>query len=407
MKRLVLLITAICIAKIGLSQTDYRNGFIITNAGDTLFGLVDYRVGAKAYQSCDFKSSKDQTVVTYEPNNIVGYGFENDKTFQSRMITIKDQPSKVVFLEILVSGLVSLYKLENTFFIEKEHDGLQQLVNETKIVSINGRDVIKKSNQYIGTLNILLFDCLEVKTKVQKVKLDEKSLTILIEDYNRCKGVVSISFKAKKPWTKTIVGITTGLNISQLNFGYNLGYKHLIGDFEVSKSPTAGISLDILSPRLSEKISLHGDLLYLNSTYYNYTQYNESYSIERNYVTIELQQLKIPIGIRYSFPQRKFTPYFNVGIASTIHISSVSKWLQEVESNSVVNTNEYEALSLKNKQFGLWGGAGIFKPIVNNKLIAFIELRYEQTDGIAPFYGSLTVDSKISNFQIFVGIRTK
>lgn len=407
MKRLILLIILTCLAEFSFSQTDFRKGYVITNARDTLFGLVDYREKAKAYKSCDFKASKSQNTITYEPGSIIGYGFENDKFFQSREISIKNQPSQVVFLEVIVSGPVSLFKFEDTYFIEKGNEGLQQLINEKKEVFVEGKKVLKNTNQHIGTINMLVFDCAEIRTRVQKIRLSEKDLTNLIEDYNRCKGASSITFKAKKPWTKVIIGLTGGLNVSQLGFDTNPGYEHLTGDFEVSKSPMIGASFDILSPRLSERISFHGDLLYLTSKYYNYTLYNSSSSVERNYVTIELQQLKVPIGIRYTFPKREFTPYFNAGISSTIHLSSNSKWVQEVESNSVVNTNENEALTIKNKQLGLWGGCGVLKSI-NNKLNAFLELRYEQTDGVVPFsVDSQELSSKISNFQILIGIRTK
>lgn len=407
MKRLILLIILICIAEFSFSQTDYRKGYVITNARDTLFGLVDYREKAKAYKTCDFKVSKGQNTITYEPGNIIGYGFENDKFFQSREISIKNQQSQVVFLEVIVRGLVSLYKYEGTYFIEKGNDGLQQLINETKEVFIDGKRVLKNTNQHIGTINILVFDCAETRERVQKIRLDERALTKLIEDYNQCKGEPSITFKANKPWTKAIIGVTGGPNISRLNFESNPGYGHLAGNFEVSKSPMIGVSFDILSPRLSERISFHSDFFYLTSKYYNYNLYNSSSSVERNYVTIELQQLKVPIGIRYTFPERKFTPYFNAGISGTIHLSSNSKWAQELESNSIVNTNENEALAIKNKQFGLWGGCGLLKS-VNNKLNVFLELRYEQTDGIAPSsVDSQGLTSKISNFQILIGIRTK
>ena len=406
MKRLILLTIAIGIAEFSFSQTDYRKGYVITNARDTLFGLVDYRVGVKAYKSCDLKSSKAQNTITYEPSNIIGYGFENDKFFQSKEVLIKDQPSRVVFFEVIVRGLVSLYKFEDTYFIEKDNNGHQQLINETKEVFVDGKIILKNTNQHIGTINMLLFDCAEIRAKVQRIRLSEKALTKLIEDYNRCKGESSVTFKAKKPWTKAMIGLAGGVNISQLNF--HTGYEHLAGNFEVSKSPMIGVSLVILSPRRNERISYQGDVLYLTSKYYNYTLYNSTFYVERNYVTIELQQLKIPIGIRYTFQQREFTPYLNAGISSTIHLSSNSKWVHEVESNSVVNTNENEALVIKNAQFGLWGGCGLLKSI-NSKLSAFIELRYEKTDGISKnsFDTHSDLQSKISNFQIIIGIRTK
>ena len=203
MKRLILLLITICIAEFSFSQTDYRKGYVITNARDTLFGLVDYREKAKAYKSCDFKISKDQNAITYEPNSIVGYGFENDKFFQSREISIKNQPSQVVFLEVIVRGLVSLYKFEDTYFIEKGNDGLQQLINETNEVYVEGKRVLKNTNQHVGTINMLVFDCAEIRERVQKIKLDERVLTNLIEDYNRCKGEPGITFKAKQTLDKS------------------------------------------------------------------------------------------------------------------------------------------------------------------------------------------------------------
>ncbi len=374
---------------------------------DTVRGLVDYREGSKAYKSCDFKNSKTENALTYKPGDIIGYGFINDKFFESGEVTIKDQSPQIVFLEVIVSGLVSLYKFEDSYFVEKDSDGLQLLINETKEIYVNGRKVLKYTNQHIGTINMLVFDCAEIRERVQKIKLREKELTDLIEDYNRCKGDPSITFKAKKQWTKMTIGMVGGLNISQLNFSENVTYTHLVNDFENSKAPVIGISFDIFSPRLSERISFHSDLLYLSSKFYNYSIYGVTSSSERNYVTIELQQLKIPMGIRYTFPKREFTPYVNVGISTTIHLGSNSKWIQERESNGVVYTNRYEAIPIKNRQVGLWGGLGAIKPI-NNKLNAFIEVRYEQTDGIIPF----TVDwqdlnSKISNLQVFIGLRIK
>lgn len=407
MNRFALIYMLICIAKLGFSQTDFRKGYVITNAGDTLFGLVDYREKTKAYRSCDFKTSKSQNAITYDPANIIGYGFENDKFFQSREISIINQPAQIVFLEVIVRGLVSLYRFDDAYFVEKGNSGLQQLTNEAKDVFIDGKRVLKNTNQHIVTINMLVFDCAEIRERVQKIRLEERALSKLIEDYNQCKGEPSVTFKAEKPWTKVVIGMTGGSNISQLNFEDIPGYKHLVGDFEVSKSPMIGVSFDILSPRLSERISFHGDLLYLISKYYSHTLYNSGFSIERNYVTIELQQLKVPIGIRYTFPERKFTPYFNAGVSGTIHLSSNSRWVRELESNSVVNTYVNDALVIKNKQLGLWGGCGVLKSI-NDKLNSFFELRYEQTDGIVQSpVDLLGFNSKISNFQVLIGIRIK
>ncbi|MBK7652728.1 MAG: hypothetical protein IPJ20_20970 [Flammeovirgaceae bacterium] len=73
---------------------------------------------------------------------------KNDKLFQSREILIKDQPSQVVFLEVIVRGLVSLYKFEDIFFIEKGNDGLKQLINETEEVFVDGKRLLKNKSSH-------------------------------------------------------------------------------------------------------------------------------------------------------------------------------------------------------------------------------------------------------------------
>ena len=252
---------------------------------------------------------------------------------------------------------------------------------------------------------MLLFDCAEVRGEIQRVKLNEKDLTTLIERYNRCKGSASITFKAKKPWTKARMGITGGLNVSQLNL--NTANSHLKGGFDVSKSPTIGISLDVLYPRLTERVSFHLDVLYLDSKYHNYNVVSASYYTARNHVIIELQQLKIPVGLRYTLPERKFTPYFNLGLSGTIHLNASSKWIQDFKTSSRDETNISEPLTIKETHVGIWGGVGALKSI-SRKLDAFVELRYERTGLISrDFIDPPDLESKIQNFQILIGVRTK
>jgi len=411
MTRLIFLILLICTTEFAFSQTDYRKGYVVTNTGDTLFGLVSYRDGQKAYKRCNFKSSQAQSPVIYEPGSIVGYGFQNDKVFQSREISLKGEPSKVVFLEVLVKGRVSLYKFERALFVEKEGIPLQQLISETKELSIDGRTVFQETHQYIGTLNIALFDCPEISKSIPDVKLNEKALTNLIRDYNLCKGNSSIIYKAKKPWSRATIGLTGGVNISHINFETkttNFSFPQLDGVFKVYKGPMIGVSFDVLSPRLNERISLHGDIFYLSSKYYRYSTSQPYVTIERDYVSIKLQQLKIPLSIRYTFPTTRFIPYFNIGVSGTFTLRADAQWIQETELNHIVETYKYDALDINKNQLGVWAGCGISKSI-SGKLATFVEVRYEQTQGISQntTFKQADLVSKITNIQLLIGIRIK
>lgn len=104
MVRSLLLVLAFVKFDAGLSQADYRKGFVVVNE-DTVQGWVSYRENDNLYKQCYFKATTGQKPVTYTPSDIKAYGFENDKVFRSRKITLD---SMRVFVEVLVSGQVSL-----------------------------------------------------------------------------------------------------------------------------------------------------------------------------------------------------------------------------------------------------------------------------------------------------------
>ncbi|HEY5917364.1 MAG TPA: outer membrane beta-barrel protein, partial [Chryseolinea sp.] len=146
------------------------------------------------------------------------------------------------------------------------------------------------------------------------------------------------------------------------------------------------------------------ELLYSKSNYEN----SASNGTKTSHITIDLEQLKIPLGIRYTFPEKKITPYMNFGMSSTFNLSSSSPLttkyklanrIETVFTNDAVNTNDL--------QFGFFGGFGISKAI-HEKLNLFTEIRYEWTNGIVDRAGGdQSPESSIQNIQITFGVRRK
>lgn len=407
MNRLIFFTAAFFVSTLTFAQSDLKKGFVITSSTDTLFGLINYKEGLKSYKSVTFKKSNGGSPITYTANEIRGYGFIDGKYFESKKITEEKESPQVVFVEVKVNGGVSLYKFDYSFFVAKTGDTLRRLNNEIGLKQVDGKLVEWNGNQHVVILNWLLFDCAELRERVQKTRLVERELTSLIEDYNKCTGKTVVTYNANKPWIKIGVAMTAGLQISQLEFSTSVdNFKHLRGTFDVSKSPVAGFSFDILAPRISERFSFHGDLLYIFSKYQNVNIFTNYYSTERDYVTIKLHQLKMPVGVRYTFPEKKITPYINMGFSATIHLSSASTWTQEVEGhfNDVFIRQEMnEALPITSLQLGYWGGVGVTK-FITSKLRVFLELRYEHTNGVARPDPNESLRSRIHNFQITLGV---
>lgn len=131
MKMTILFIALFCITLITYSQSDFREGFVIKLNQDTIHGQIKYKEGNSNNHYCQFKGPDSQNIVSYKADEIVGYGFKNDKYFEAKKIEASGQSSEIVLLEVVIKGMVTLYKYDNVFYIEKSGFGLLKLSSKT------------------------------------------------------------------------------------------------------------------------------------------------------------------------------------------------------------------------------------------------------------------------------------
>lgn len=389
------------------SQTDFRKGYIISNENDTIYGLIDYRENIKKYKICDFKSSENQNVISYDPSQIKGYRYINDKYYISKEISENGNSSEKVFYEVLVKGTATLYKYLSSIFVEKNDENFIKLTNELQIINNDGKEFYKYSNRHIAVLSYLLADCPSIKGKINKVKNIEIDLTKLIELYNECIGDQSITFKENKPWFKTQIGVAIGMNSSKINLDSpHEETDHITEGSDNINSIMPGLYIDLSSPRIHERIALHFGINYLSSTYKSFYIIESTFETDRSEIKFDLKQLMIPLGFRYTFYEKKFTPYLNLGIFYTLHLESSSLWTLEYEKNKVIQFYEREPLSIDDNQIGLWGGIGVKKSILKS-LNGFMEIRYEYAESMFKIEGPQgykSIDHNLINFQVLIGL---
>lgn len=137
------------------AQTNYLPGFIITQKGDSLSGLIDYRGSIRNANICSYKQNEESEPIKYKPGDIKAYGFVDGKYYVSKNVAIK-QDSTTVFLEYLIDGIVDVYVYHDInsrfYFVEKEGAKITMLDTEAKIVERNGVKYLKKDTRYIGVL---------------------------------------------------------------------------------------------------------------------------------------------------------------------------------------------------------------------------------------------------------------
>ncbi|MDJ0645549.1 MAG: hypothetical protein QNJ57_06135 [Flavobacteriaceae bacterium] len=382
------------------SQSDFRKGFIVTKTGDTIMGYVDFKESVQRFSVCHFKTNENGEAKVYKPPTINAYGFLNDRQYISREIKDESTDLELVFLEVLVRGKVTLYKYRNRYYVDKDNSQFIGLTYPERNVKIGGKYFKKKSPKPVGILRYLLADCKKIKSKINKISLIEKQLTLLIEEYNNCVNEYSVSYKEKKPWIKTSFGISVGLNASTLKFNDEFtNSRFFTNELGNANTMTFGASLDILSPRLNERVSFHSGLFYSRINYL--TNQEEGTSIKDAVTDLDL--LRVPLGFKYTFPERTNTLYLSMGLSANIFLENASIWTTErqLQNNTIVTTED--KIDISTNGIGYWAGIGL-KRNITSKVMAFIELRFDYSVGKAANNQSQSYSYTMPNAQFSIGL---
>ena len=352
MTKKIKLILFILLSAVGVSygQNDIRDGFIITLENDTIAGQVEYRSNFKNYQSCIFKSDRGQT--EYYPNQIVGFGYNNDKFYSSQII-------EGSFVEVLVVGVASLYRLREKFYVKKD-TSISILESATEEVEVDGVMIARENSRWKGILAYTISDCIQnTSVLTSNIDLKEKSLTRIIVKYNLCKGAEFIEFKTSKPWVKSNYGVILGVSRSEIKTSKSFGFFSYLDDSYTSIDPSVGVLIEISSPRISEKVAFQGEIQFFKSDYSSLIELQSPTVLHETF--IELTTLSMPLSLKYSFTERKYGLYLQGGINYSYHLSSDTKFISEEVIGNVVSTSEGAAFDVSDNQIGYWGGLGIYK----------------------------------------------
>lgn len=347
------------------AQVGTRDGYIITLGNDTLYGrLYNYNI-LKIGKPCRFIN--DNGTTEYTPSQIKGFGFINDKYYSSQLI-------ENTFLQVLIQGDLSLYKNNLNLFIQKKGQEVIKLESREKKDTIDGKFMIGKDNTWIGLVSILVFDCIQDIQKVQNLNLNERDLSRLVIDYNKCKGTYYKDYLAQKPWTKIELGFSTGLNYSSINIkNADFRYNYLDDGYQ-SFDPTFGLFFTISSPRFMRRIAFQSEVQVIKSDFYS--EVINTYSSGTNYhdTYIDLTTLSVPLSIRYTLSDGQYNLYVNGGIN---YINNL-KWHTWRDSEQLINntvfTSNGQAFAVNKQKIGLWCGVGFIKSF--NSFKGGLTLRY-------------------------------
>jgi hypothetical protein len=109
MRKIILFVLLAISVVITKAQTNPQIGYVITNTGDTIRGIIDFRTNEKLSRQCDFWTNGGDVKTTYKPGDIEGFRFDhNGKYFVSRRLNVTGDP-ELYFAEFMVHGKMNLY----------------------------------------------------------------------------------------------------------------------------------------------------------------------------------------------------------------------------------------------------------------------------------------------------------
>ena len=276
-----------------MSQNEFRDGYIINNSGDTLFGQVNYRGELFMARECIFKDTISNTSKTLLPDDIAAYRFVNGKYYVSKEIG-----DNKVFLEFLINGEVDIYfwrnKYGDHYFIENDKTGLTEIPYNEGIKYIDNKPVYLESTKHTGVLLYYMQDAPELQSQIKSMKKpDHKNLTRLAEDYHNivCKDEDCIIYESnKKP-------IEFELYIEG---GYLKLYFDNVSTVLKQKDPlNLNLSFYVSMPRVNENLYFKTGIQYKG--------------IIADTGNVKYTVLTFPFALEYRFQRKKFQPTLGFG----------------------------------------------------------------------------------------------
>lgn len=153
----------------------------------------------------------------------------------SRRFLLRDLNSERFVFQLLIgSEKMNLLKRETpspVFYIAKDEQ-LHKLENNEESLLVNGKRYKKEDNRYIGILNVLMQDRLDLSEKIHKTKLREQDLTALVLAYTS--GSVTYHYQPdakleRKPYWVAYAQYSNHYRkeiTTRLSYGYQAGAQY-------------------------------------------------------------------------------------------------------------------------------------------------------------------------------------
>lgn len=333
---------------------------------------------------CIVKENNPTRDVSYTPDQLIAYGFNNTDYFTYKIVLGKDTVKR--FLEAIVLGDSPVYYLAdksgNHFYIQNDKKELVELVKD------NDRYKVQLAEYYDAPAGIIprINYGFSRNGIIQTVKFIKGSSLEIVsvgpETEVPVQKVLSIKEKKRMRIKRPVLSLTvqSGFTSQQLPLDLNLDFPATWDEFSGS-SITYSMSADI--PLMKYwPLTFHQEICY-NKFVNDYRKGSDppDYQLIQDFSVISL-----PAMVRYTFGQRKFTAFINAGFQLDIALNKDNVGcliLDRTSDNTGYYVATVEYMSYSTFQPGIAAGFGVgYK--VSKTLSVNSEFRYSRISNVLP-----------------------
>lgn len=323
----------------GISQTNFIDGLIVTEIGDTLYGKIDFQNWHRNPANINFIQKGSNDVQNLVPGNVTFFSTDLGR-YVSKKVSIDQTPlravsrtestpssiEKRVFLKVLVRGEVSLffYKDKRDHFYIEENNQTYELISNQYLIKRRGRFLVVRANEtkYQEQLSELDANCAGANTKKVRYKVSSLTEFILKCNDEGAPGYVSYTFNKGK--VKVKHGPYLGTSTTYLDLKFSQGRtteRSNYTEFDVNHSFLIGYRIKFIQPGdLEKKAFVVGfdyskfestsgvTLINLNPLYNGFTEQQTITNLEYGFETISMSAL-----FNYTFKPEQLGPIIETG----------------------------------------------------------------------------------------------
>jgi len=375
------------------SQSNFKDGYIISNKNDTVYGFIDFRTDHLNSVLCKFKQKENDPEIIYHPGDIQSYRFINEgKYYVTRSVEI-DGEKRIVFLEFLVEGLLNLYYSPDGYgyYFFENKDGT--MINITRKPDEVLEKTIKIDTRFRGIMTYVFKDDLPLSRKTSTAVFDHKSMIEFTKAYHNdmcTSGDKCIIFENdyKKKFTKLNLTAYSGFEMNAINLDYrNFSEMH-------SFSPVIGGELNISSPRILKSmiVKIDANIAKIDGKCNFFSGYNA-----HNQYDFKGLKSDFSGGLQYMYDKGNIRPsiYFGLSYCYLYNLKSTLRNEYLNYQNVLITTNSENVMLPQDLLFGIKTGIGVDYQIRNNQFI-ILSLLYSNHNNLI---------DKLTAYQLKLGYK--